>query len=183
MVANGYSARVVAGLLGISISSAIRWVQRARQTRQRGSKADRRGSALLILLPAHSEWLLSLIADRADLTLKEIQQRLHEERSVTSGSARCGGSVRLAKSVSKKCCMPPSSKIPTSPKRGRIGAASKSRLIPKAGFHNDTGTNTAMTWLRGRALRGNRVIGRVPRGDRHILRGPACRCNHRSVRH
>lgn len=102
MVANGYSARVVAGLLGISISSAIRWVQRARQTRQRGSKADRRGSALLILLPAHSEWLLSLIADRADLTLKEIQQRLHEERSVTSGSARCGGSVRLAKSVSKK---------------------------------------------------------------------------------
>jgi transposase len=83
MVAKGYSARGAAGLLGISVSSAIRWVQRARQTGSAAAKptgGDRRS-----LLPAHSDWLLSLIAEKSDLTLKEIRQRLREEKSVTVG--------------------------------------------------------------------------------------------------
>jgi transposase len=37
------------------------------------------------LLPAHSQWLLALIAEKPDLTLKEIRQRLSKEKSVTVG--------------------------------------------------------------------------------------------------
>jgi transposase len=83
MVQHGYSARATAGLLGISVSSAIRWMQRSRQTGSAAAKptgGDRRS-----LLPAYSEWLLALIAANSDLTLKEIRQRLREEKSVTVG--------------------------------------------------------------------------------------------------
>ena len=70
IVESGKSARSTAKLFSVSPSSAIKWVQR---WRREGSVAPRakRGHRRPVL-EAQAEWILGLIKERSDLTLKEI---------------------------------------------------------------------------------------------------------------
>lgn len=73
------SARQAAARFGVGISSAIRWIARAKigertprpQGRQRASSLD-----------AHEAFTVGLIDDRKDITLNEMVERLGDERSV-----------------------------------------------------------------------------------------------------
>ena len=69
----GASCHEAAAAFEISVSSAIRWVARVRET---GSVAAKPTGGKCSPLDAHKDWLLELIAGEPDLTLEEIRARL-----------------------------------------------------------------------------------------------------------
>lgn len=77
---DGLSARRAAARFGVGISTAIRWIARARtgdlsarpQGRRRGSSLD-----------AHEAFIVELIEERRDITLHEMATRLLAERAVS----------------------------------------------------------------------------------------------------
>ncbi len=77
--ADGLSARQAAARFGVGVSTAIRWVARARagertarpQGRRRGSRLD-----------AHEAFIVGLIEERRDITLHEMAARLLAEHTV-----------------------------------------------------------------------------------------------------
>jgi len=104
------SARSAGRQLAVSASTAVKWVQRWRQTGSVAAKAV--GGNNPSPLDAHSKFVLDLIAKEPDLTLKEIQVRLREQ-GVNPGY----GSVwrffaRHGISFKKKRCMPVSKTVP-----------------------------------------------------------------------
>jgi len=78
----GMSARQAAARFGVGISSAIRWIARAKigertprpQGWQRGSSLD-----------AHEAFIVGLMDERKDITLNEMVERLAVERSARIG--------------------------------------------------------------------------------------------------
>jgi transposase len=76
----GLSARQAAVRFGVGISTAIRWIARARQgERTARPQGRRRGSSL----DAHEVFIVGLIADQRDITLNEMAARLLGERLVS----------------------------------------------------------------------------------------------------
>lgn len=75
----GMSARQAAARFGVGVSSAIRWIARAKigeleprpQGRRRASSLD-----------AHEAFIVGLIEERKDITLNEMMERLVAEQSV-----------------------------------------------------------------------------------------------------
>jgi len=81
-VDGGLSRREAASLYKVSVSSAIRFVSRWRES---GSvQADAMGAPHRCKLDAHADWLLAQIKEAPDLTLEEIAARLQAERGVGS---------------------------------------------------------------------------------------------------
>jgi transposase len=78
----GLSARQAAARFGIGVSSAIRWIARAKigetmprpQGRRRGSRLD-----------AHEAFIVGLIEEGPDITLNEMVERLAAERLMRIG--------------------------------------------------------------------------------------------------
>jgi transposase len=78
------SARRAATRFGVGVSSAIRWIARAKngelaprpQGRPRGSSLD-----------THEAFIIGLLDERKDITLNEMVERLVVERSVRSAAA------------------------------------------------------------------------------------------------
>jgi transposase len=83
-VETGASRRAAAGRFEVSASSAIKWVQRWRQT---GSVAAKPAGGSRSALDEHAEVLLALIAAQADLTLDEVCVLLRDRGIVASRSA------------------------------------------------------------------------------------------------
>jgi transposase len=79
---DGASARQSAARFGVGVSSAIRWVARAKlgettprpQGRRRGSRLD-----------DHADFIVGMIEDRKDITMNEMVDRLEAERSMRIG--------------------------------------------------------------------------------------------------
>ncbi len=81
-VEGGLSARAAGRLLGVSESTAIKWVERWRRT---GSAAAKRmGGYKRSPLDAHADVLLGLLADRPDLTVEEMRAELRG-RGISTG--------------------------------------------------------------------------------------------------
>jgi len=75
----GMSARQAAGRFGVGISSAIRWIARAKL----GELTPRpRGRQRASSLDAHDTFIVGLIDECKDITLNEMVARLFAERSV-----------------------------------------------------------------------------------------------------
>lgn len=74
--AAGESVRSVAAVLGISVSSVVKWSQRFRRT---GSAAPgaMHGHQPRVLLP-HRDWLVARMANGQDFTLRGLQAELAE---------------------------------------------------------------------------------------------------------
>ncbi len=78
----GASARSAAARFGVGVSSAIRWIARAKigelrprpQGRRRGSRLDE-----------HADFIIGMIDERKDITLNEMVERLAVERSMRIG--------------------------------------------------------------------------------------------------
>jgi transposase len=78
----GISARQAAARFEVGISSAIRWIARAKLgERTPRPQGRRRGSSL----DAHEAFIVGLIEERKDITLNEMVERLAAERSVPIG--------------------------------------------------------------------------------------------------
>lgn len=75
----GMSARQAASRFGVGVSSAIRWIARAKI----GELAPRpQGRRRVSSLDAHEAFIVGLIEERKDITLNEMVERLLAERSV-----------------------------------------------------------------------------------------------------
>lgn len=83
VVEKGTAARAAARQFEIGDSTAIRWVQRWKQT---GSVAAKPGAGhSRSPLEAHAAWLLELVRLAPDLTLEEIRLRLFAEHGRKAG--------------------------------------------------------------------------------------------------
>lgn len=75
-VAGGVSRRQAARVYRVSASSAVRWADLHDKT---GSVSPRpRGGKSRSPLEPHTDWLLTLVAEEPDLTLRELEQRISE---------------------------------------------------------------------------------------------------------
>jgi len=82
-VETGEAAREAARHFSIGDSTAIRWVQRWRET---GSPAARPGTGhSRSPLNVHEQWLLGLVSEQPDLTLEEVRALLLEMHGLKAG--------------------------------------------------------------------------------------------------
>jgi transposase len=123
----GASRREAAEHLGVSVSSAVRWLQRWDESRSAAPK-PRGGSTSP--LEADAERILALILERSDLTLKETLAELRKRGIRTSRSALSRFYDRHDITFKKKACKPPNGSEQTWPARGDAGCESKACLIP-----------------------------------------------------
>jgi transposase len=83
VIEGGAAARAAARQFVIGDATAIRWVNRWRQTGSFEAKSNKGQSRSP--LKKHEEWLLDLVRQEPDLTLEEIQRRLLDERQQKAG--------------------------------------------------------------------------------------------------
>jgi transposase len=130
-VAAGKSARGAAVWFDISVSTAIRWVQRWRA--EGHAKARAMGGDHSSRLTDHREAVLQLVARHPDLTLAEIRDRLSTEHGVTVGLSTVWRFVEANKlTLKKRAYTPPSRTALTSPKRDAPSSGGNRRSIPTA---------------------------------------------------
>jgi transposase len=85
VVLGGMSRRAAAARFGVSESSAIKWVERFERS---GSRAASKMSGYLRpRLEPHCEFLKALRAEKSDITLQALCERLLEERGVRPDTA------------------------------------------------------------------------------------------------
>ena len=80
----GASRREAADLFDVSVSSAIRWVQR---WREEGSREPKPRGGSRSVLEDHAERILALVAEHPDWTLNEILAAMHKQRIPGSRTA------------------------------------------------------------------------------------------------
>ncbi len=73
-VLSGQSCRAAAGIFGVSVSSAIRWVRRYRETDTAAALA--RGGNNPLRLNGQRDWLLARLEEKPDLTLHMLLREL-----------------------------------------------------------------------------------------------------------
>jgi transposase len=79
------SRRGAAARFGVSLSSAIKWVQRFERTGTR--RAARMGGYKRVKLEPHREFLEALRAEKPDLTLQKLCERLLAARGVKADTS------------------------------------------------------------------------------------------------
>ena len=80
-VDGGMSRRAAAERFGVSISAAIKWVQRWRETGNRQPHAQG-GDYRSHRIEAHAGEIFALVNDQPDITLVEITEHLEQERNL-----------------------------------------------------------------------------------------------------
>jgi transposase len=92
---NGTSARQAAVRFDVGVSTAIKWVERLRDSGERSAR--RQGRRPGSKLDAHRDFLLAVIEAAPDATIEELQRRLVEEKGVRASTGtiwtfldRCG---------------------------------------------------------------------------------------------
>jgi transposase len=158
----GASRHEAAEHFDVSVSSAIRWMQRLVRF---GSVAANPGGGSVSPLEAHASWLLKLIDAHPDLTLDEIVVAMHRHGVAGSRSAVWRFFDRHKISVKKKSMRAAEQERADVARARRRwmreqGLFDPARLV----FVDETATSTNMARQRGRCARGLRLIGRVPQG-------------------
>jgi len=150
-VETGASRREAAEHFGVSVSSAIKWVQRWHQSRSAAPK-PRGGS--ISPLEEHAEQILALVAEQPDLTLMESVAALRRRRIRTSRSALWRFLDRHGITLKKKACKLPNGSEQMWRRHADVGYESKVCLTPP-GWCLSTRQRSAPTW---------RGSGGVPQG-------------------
>src|SRR5262245_16560204 len=160
-VETGASRREAAERYGISPSVVVIWVQRFEET---GSVAAKPSGGSTSPLEQHAEFLLGLIVDQPDLTLDEIVTAMRKRRIAGSRSAVWRFFARRNISCKKTLYAAEQKRADVARARRRWmreqGLFDPARLV----FIDETCTNTALVRLRGRAPRGQRLVGYAPHG-------------------
>jgi transposase len=160
-VASGASRREAAEHYGISPSVVVIWAQRFEAT---GSVAAKPSGGSTSPLERHAEFLLALVAEQPDLTLDEIVAAMNK-RAIKAAAPQFGGSSIAATSASKKTLYALEQKRADVVRARRRWIREQGMFDPaRLVFIDETCTNTAMVRLRGRAPRGERLVGYAPQG-------------------
>ncbi|MCA0048305.1 IS630 family transposase [Mesorhizobium sp. B283B1A] len=158
----GMSARQAAARFGVGVSSAIRWIARAKI----GELAPRpQGRRRASSLNAHEAFIVGLIEERKDITLNEMVERLVAAVSADQPQRLERLASRSRLDIQKKSAH--------ALEQGRLDILKRRRdwfdgqldLDPaKLVFIDETGLSPKMARLRGRAPRGERGRAGVPHG-------------------
>jgi transposase len=147
----------------IGDSTAIRWAKRWRETgsvEARSNKGQSRSP-----LKRHEQWLLDLVRQEPDLTLEEIQRRLCAEREHKAGLGSVWRFFHRHNISFKKSVRAAEQDRPDVSAARAAWAQAQADLAPeRLVFIDETGTSTNMARLRGRAPRGERLVGKIPHG-------------------
>jgi transposase len=122
----GASRHEAAERFGVSVSSAIRWMQRFVQS---GTAAAKRMGGSTSALDGHADWFFRLIAERPDLTLDEIVVEMERQGIPGRRGAVWRFFQRHRVTVKKSPFAPRSKSGRTSRRRADAGCASKACLI------------------------------------------------------
>ncbi len=163
VVEDGAAARAAARQFVIGDSTAIRWAKRWRETGSYQAKTNKGRSRSP--LKKHEEWLLALVKQEPDLTLEEIQHRLLEECQQKAGIGSVWRFFDRHGISSKKSLRAAEQDRPDVAAARTDWVGNQPRLdSERLVFIDETGTSTNMARLRGRAPRGERLVGKVPHG-------------------
>ena len=163
VVEGGAAARAAARQFVIGDSTAIRWAKRWRETGSFEAKSNKGQSRSP--LKKHEEWLLELVRGEPDLTLEEIQRRLFEERQQKAGLGSVWRFFDRHGISFKKSVRAAEQDRPDVASARMAWADNQPKLDPdRLVFIDETGTSTKMARLRGRAPRGERLVGKIPHG-------------------
>ncbi len=159
----GASRHEAAEQFAVSVSSAIRWMQRFVRV---GSAAAKPSGGSTSPLEAHAPWLLGLIAKHPDLTLDEIVMAMQREGIAGSRVAVWRFFKRHNITVKKKSVRATEQQRPDVARARRRWMREQSLFDPaRLVFVDETATSTNLARLRGRCERGLRLIGHVPQGN------------------
>ena len=156
----GASRHEAAERFEVSVSSAVRWMQRFVRF---GSVAAKPSGGSTSPLEAHAAWLLELVAQHPDLTLDEIVAAMRREAIAGSRTAVWRFFARHQITVKKKSVRAAEQKradVARARRRWMLeqGLFDPARLV----FVDETATATNMARPYGRCARGVRLIGHVP---------------------
>ena len=153
-VQTGASRNEAAERFGVSVSSAVKWLQRWRDERSAAPK-PRGGS--VSPLEEFAAKVLALIAEKPELTLVERVAELRKRRIKTSRSSLWRFLDRHNITSKKKACKPPNGSEQTWREPADVGCESKACLIPPA-WCSSMRLRLARTW-RGSGAGLARVLG------------------------
>lgn len=108
-VEDGLSRNAAAARFGVSVASAVRWMDEYRRTGRTAPKprgGDRRSGRI----EAQADFLLSAIETTPDITLAELREMLIEERAETFAISTIHGFFRRHGITFKKRLLMPASK-------------------------------------------------------------------------
>jgi transposase len=162
-VTSGMSRCEAAEVFGVAISTAVKWMQRLRDT---GSSAAKPRGGSTSRLEQHTERILAIISEQPDATLKEILAALGKQRIHTSRSAldRFLGRHKITRK--KKSLRAAEQKRKDVARARRKWIREQCLLDPaKLVFIDETSVNTSMVRLYGRCPCGVRLVDHVPFGQ------------------
>lgn len=161
-VDGGMSCRQAAIRFGVSASSAIRWVD---QRRRQGSfvpkppGGDRRSGRI----EAQAEFILSLVAEKSDITLFELKAKLADKGVAVGIGTLWRFFERHRFHAQKKSAHASEQERPDIVERrqqwlDRLPGLDPARLV----YIDETWASTNMTRRRGRAPKGKRLVAGIP---------------------
>jgi transposase len=125
------SRRAAAARFGVSLSSAIKWVQRFERTGSR--RAARMGGYKRVKIEPHRPFLEALRAEKPDITLRALCERLLTERGVKADTSMMSRFFRrIGVTLKKRRSSRASAIARTSAVIGGDGASTRSASIPRA---------------------------------------------------
>jgi transposase len=162
-VTAGMSRNEAADVFSVAISTAVKWMQRLRDT---GSAAAKPSGGSTSPLEQHTERILAVVREQPDATLKEIQASLRKEGIHTSKSALDRFLARH-KITRKKKSLRAAEQERKDVARARRKWIREQGLLDttKLVFIDETSVNTNMVRLYGRCPCGARLVDHVPFGQ------------------
>lgn len=161
-VTSGMSCNEAADVFSVAISTAVKWMQRLRDT---GSSAAKPRGGSTSRLEQHTERILAVVKERPDATLKEILAALRKQGIRTSQTALWRFLDRH-KITRKKKTLHAAEQQRDDVARARRKWIREQGLLDstKLVFIDETSVNTNMVRLYGRAPCGVRLVDHVPFG-------------------
>jgi len=163
-VEGGISRNAAARRFGVSIASAVRWMDaylRSGRTAPKRRGGDRRSGRI----EAQADLLLGVIEDTPDITLAELRARLIAERGETFAISTIHDFFRRRGVTYKKAAHASEQAREDVAARREAWFELQPELDPlRLIFIDETGATTKMARLRGRSPRGERCRDGVPHG-------------------
>lgn len=166
-VEEGLSRRRAAHRFKLGISTVVRWVARLAATGSCAAMAsggDHKSKAIEV----HGDWLLALVKAEPDLTLPEIRVRLQATHGLKKSCSCLWRFFARHNITFKKKTLHAAEQDREDVKAARVAwrGNQPSLIAMRLVFIDETATTTNMTRLRGRAPKGERLIGKTPHGHR-----------------
>jgi transposase len=162
-VTSGMSRCEAAEVFGVAISTAVKWMQRLRDTGSWAAKPRGGGTSPL---EQSKERILAIVSERPDATLKEILAALGKQGIHTSKSALDRFMARHKITRKKKSLRAAEQKRQDVARARRKWIREQGLLDPaKLVFIDETSVNTNMVRLYGRCPCGVRLVDHVPFGQ------------------